>query len=136
MLITIYLENILANAEVGRLLFRPCRTADTEKLEFEAIQVPKGMCIVFRGDWPHAGDSYPRRHDRMHFYLDAKYQITNKRETNTMYVHPTLNRLYHHKAYKYNLEAHTLYGVRQKGNLALCMVIKFLLMMQLPTMLK
>ena len=52
----------------------------------------------------------------MHFYLDAKYQLTNKRETNTTYVHPTLNRLYHHKAYKYNLEAHTLYGVRQNGN--------------------
>ena len=63
-------------------------------------------------------DSYPRCHDRMHFYLDAKYQITNKRETNTMYVHPTLNRLYHHKAYKYNLEAHTLYGVRQNRNYA------------------
>ena len=67
---------------------------------------------------PHAGDSYPRRHDRMHFYLDTKYQITNKCETNTMYVHPTLNRLYHHKAYKYNLEAHTLYGVRQNRNYA------------------
>ena len=65
---------------------------------------------------PHAGDSYPRRHDRMHFYLDAKYQITNKRETNTMYVHPTLNRLYHHKAYKYNLEAHTLYGCQNWAN--------------------
>ena len=104
--------------QAGRLLFRPRRTSDTEKLEFEAIQVPKGMCIVFRGDWPHAGDSYPRRHDRMHFYLDAKYQLTNKRETNTTYVHPTLNHLYHHKAYKYNLEAHTLYGVRQNPNYA------------------
>ena len=104
-------NNDKANAEVGQLLFRPCRTADTEKLEFEAIQVPKGMCIVFRGDWPHAGDSYPRRHDRMHFYLDAKYQITNKRETNTMYVHPTLNRLYHHKAYTNTIWRHIHYMV-------------------------
>ena len=50
--------------QAGRLLFRPCRTPNTQTLEFEPIKVPKGKCIVFCRDKQKKKNRY-----KPHFFM-------------------------------------------------------------------
>jgi hypothetical protein len=78
---------------------------DLLRHDVQHLRIPLGKMIIFRGDWPHAGDVDARNYRLFFAYgeLMARTQGTNQVHSNALLNHATVLKM-HHEYAKYTAE--------------------------------